>query len=156
MDFDNIVNDMEAMAAELEATRKRHMEAMQEKFKAVTKSFFEAAPHVQAVVWSQYTPYFNDGEECVFSVNTPIFVTKNFDPDDLQDPYEYEDDEEYGSESFWSNYSLEKSDFPEAKTCFNFAKIIQSEEDLMEAVFGNHVAVYLTKDRVIVEEYGHD
>lgn len=27
-----------------------------------------ALPHVEAVRWEQYTPYFNDGEACVFNV----------------------------------------------------------------------------------------
>lgn len=156
MDFDAIVTDMQTMAAELEATRKRHMEEMQNKFKAVTKAFFESAPNVQAVVWSQYTPYFNDGEECTFSVNTPVFVTKNFDPENLEDPYEYEDDEEYGSESFYYAGQLQNCEFENAQVCFDFSNIIQSEEELMEAVFGNHVAVYLTRDEVYVEEYSHD
>lgn len=156
MDFDEIVNDMQTMAAELEATRKRHMEEMQTKFKNATTAFFEAAPNVQAVIWSQYTPYFNDGEECVFSVNTPVFVTKNFDPENLEDPYEYEDDEEYGSESFYYRGSAEKSNFENAQVCYEFANIIESESELMEAVFGNHVAVYLTRDEVYVEEYSHD
>lgn len=27
-----------------------------------------ALPHVEAVRWEQYTPYFNDGEACVFNI----------------------------------------------------------------------------------------
>lgn len=156
MDFNEIVNDMETMTTELEATRKRHMEDMQTKFKAATASFFEAAPNVQAVVWTQYTSYWNDGEECSFSVNTPVFITKNFDPEDLQDYYEYEDDEEYGSESFYYAGQLEKSKIENAKVCYEFSNIIERQDDLMEAVFGNHVAVYLTRDEIYIEEYSHD
>lgn len=94
--FENITNKIAEQNAKIEAMRKAHMKELQGDFNEIIKLFFEECPKVQAVVWSQYTPYFNDGDECIFSVNEPYFITKNFDRDDLLDPYEYEDDEEYG------------------------------------------------------------
>lgn len=94
--FENITNKIAEQNAKLEAMRKAHMKELQEDFNKIITLFFEECPKVQAVVWSQYTPYFNDGDECVFGVNDPCFVTKNFDRDDLQNPYEYEDADEYG------------------------------------------------------------
>ncbi len=38
-----------------------------------------ALPHVEAVRWEQYTPYFNDGEACVFSI---YYVTVRLDVSD--------------------------------------------------------------------------
>lgn len=32
-------------------------------------------PYIHSFGWTQYTPYFNDGEPCVFSVGTPWFRT---------------------------------------------------------------------------------
>lgn len=37
-------------------------------------SLFVAAPEIDYIFWHQYTPHFNDGEGCVFSVDTPRFV----------------------------------------------------------------------------------
>lgn len=95
--FENITSKIAAQNAKLEEMRKAHMKELQGDFNEIIKLFFEECPKVQAVVWSQYTPYFNDGDECIFRVNEPSFVTKNFDVDDLQNPYEYEDDDEYGA-----------------------------------------------------------
>ena len=78
-----------------------------------------ALPGVAAVVWDQYTPYFNDGEPCEFSVREPriVFdvdvpeggsVSEARDADDEQDHRFFEDGYlEYGfgySESdLWSH-----------------------------------------------------
>lgn len=95
--FDNITNKIAKQNEELNTIKKNYMESLQKDFHIVIKSFFEDCPLIQAVVWSQYTPYFNDGDECVFDVNVPSFITKNFDIDDLRSsPYEYEDEDEYG------------------------------------------------------------
>ena len=95
--FENIAKKIAEQNAKLEEMRKAHMKELQGEFKDIIKLFFEECPKIQAVVWSQYTPYFNDGDECVFSINDPCFVTENFDSNDLQNPYEYEDSDEYGT-----------------------------------------------------------
>lgn len=94
--FENITKKIADQNAKIEEMRKEHMKSLQADFNEIIKLFFDECPKVQAVVWSQYTPYFNDGDECVFSVNEPSFVTKNFDVEDILNPYEYEDDDEYG------------------------------------------------------------
>lgn len=50
------------------------------------KELFDACPEVHQIHWTQYTPYFNDGESCEFSVNEVCFVLT----DDLEDG-EWED-----------------------------------------------------------------
>lgn len=153
MSFDAIMSDMNKMNEEINAIRKAHMEVLQTKFKEATRAFFETNPTIQAVVWAQYTPHFNDGEECIFSVNTPIFVRENFDEEELLNPYEYEDDETYKSLSFWC---APKNNDPVELNCYQFSQLIEGNDELMEIVFGDHQAVYLTRDKVISEEYSHD
>ena len=152
MSFDAIMSDMNKMNEEIEAIRKAHMETLQMKFKEATRAFFDSNPTIQAVVWSQYTPYFNDGEECIFSVNTPTFVRENFDEEDLLDPYEYEGDETYKSLSFWRK--PDATDSVELN-CYEFSVLIEGNDELMKNVFGDHVAVYLTRNKVVVVEYSH-
>ena len=153
MSFSEIMSDMNKMNDEIEAIRKAHMEILQAKFKEASRAFFDANPSIQAVVWSQYTPYFNDGEECVFSVNTPKFVRENFDEENLLNPYEYEDEDTYKSLSFWRKPdSIDSIEL----NCYDFSKFIQSNDELMKNVFGDHAVVYLTRDKGVVEEYSHD
>ena len=37
-----------------------------------------------------------------------------------------------------------------------FANFLSENEDILEKVFGDHVAVYLTTDECFAEEYDHD
>src|SRR5689334_3768923 len=45
-------------------------QAAQAAFQEGTAKLFELFPAMESFGWTQYTPYFNDGEECVFSANT--------------------------------------------------------------------------------------
>lgn len=189
--FENITNKIAEQNAKLEEMRKAHMKELQGDFNQIIKLFFDECPKVQAVVWSQYTPYFNDGDECVFSVNEPCFVTKNFDRDDLLNPYEYEDADEYGTLSVptyvadwqemiersrsdmskpnasdWAKnyYPKHIAELEQMQRGFAgydvkikaFAKLLEENEDMLKEVYGDHVAVYLTPDEVVIEEYSHD
>ena len=189
--FENITNKIAEQNAKLEELRKAHMKELQGDFNEIIKLFFDECPKVQAVVWSQYTPYFNDGDECVFSVNEPCFVTKNFDREDLLNPYEYEDSDEYGAlkvPSYVADWDAEiardkaelakptasdwvKGYYPKAIAELEemqrefpgydvkikaFANLLSENEDMLKEVYGDHAAVYLTPDEVIIEEYSHD
>jgi len=67
MAIKNLLEDYSAMKAEFQ---KKAKVALHEEF----KNFFESYPEIKSIVWNQYTPYFNDGEECVFSVNSASFT----------------------------------------------------------------------------------
>ena len=40
---------------------------------------FDTFPEVKSVSWTQYTPYFNDGEECTFSAHIDYFYVNGTD-----------------------------------------------------------------------------
>lgn len=145
MDFDTSkIDNLRALMSEKE---KELQEAGNKAFKEYVKIFFAACPEVQAIVWSQYTPYFNDGEACEFSVNEPTFVF-DFDSEDLKSPYEYDDDG-IGVDSYDRTGKFK----PEYKQISDF---IQANEDIMLACFGDHTSVYVTPTEIISEEYDHD
>lgn len=76
--FDTIHNAMK----ELEEKIKKQGQIM---FFEVAKEIFDKYPTVRAFSWNQYTPYFNDGDECVFSVNSnDIRIIDNFEKDDSE------------------------------------------------------------------------
>lgn len=95
--FNKILEKINQQNDKIEDMKKAHMEDLQSEFKNIIKMFFDECPKIQAVLWSQFTPYFNDGDPCIFRINGPIFVTQNFDTKNLRDSYEYEDDDEYAS-----------------------------------------------------------
>jgi hypothetical protein len=88
--------------------------------------YFEANPEVEAVKWAQYTPYFNDGEPCEFTVHDP--ETKLVGDGD----YDYD----YGG--------------PGQKL------IDEVPTEVMLAVFGDHTEIVATRQGFEVTEYDHD
>lgn len=67
--LDELLSGYNALEAEL-LERKRHLsETLRPKFQEAFTQFFERHPKLEAIKFTAYTPYFNDGEECVYSVN---------------------------------------------------------------------------------------
>lgn len=158
-EFDRLVEEQQELT-------KRFQSKAQELFKETTKVFFEKNPAVTAVVWTQYTPYFNDGDTCVFSVNDPYFTNANGDQmEDLTSWGEYEgEDEQVWSESAWG-FKYEKERHPEKdfsgidmESVNKFSELIQSGDmdSVMQAMFGDHVRVTATRDGFDVQDYDHD
>jgi len=99
--------------------------------------FFEKFPEAEAVRWTQYTPYFNDGDACVFGVNE--FTYKKVGDSEGGD---YED-------GFHDSYGKDRPEFMKTK-------LGAIPSDVLEAVFGDHVQITATRDGFAVEEYEHD
>lgn len=161
--FDKLIEEQNELT-------KRFQETAQSLFKETTKEFFAKNPGVTAVVWTQYTPYFNDGEACEFSVHEPYFTNATAEQfEDISNWGEYDgDDETVWSETDWilcgdSDYCKErrgnmKLDGIDSATIQHFSKMIQSSEmeDVMEAMFGDHVRIVATREGFEVDDYSHD
>lgn len=162
--------EFDKLLEEREELNKRFQAKAQELFKETTKEFFDKNPGITAIIWTQYTPFFNDGESCVFSVGEPYFTNANEEQmDDVTSYGEYEgEDEGVWSESDWiftsdSDYCRERRegmDFTQidGRSISKFSSMIQSSEmeDVMEAMFGDHVRVVATRDGFDVQDHDHD
>lgn len=97
------------------------------------RELLEKHPVVQKIMWTQYTPYFNDGDECVFSVHEPEI-------NDLR------------------SWQIGESESQALKTAADEAEklINMLPEDLLQDVFGDHVQVTVTRDGITVDGYNHD
>lgn len=117
-------------------------------------AMFDAHPTVKAVRWRQYTPYFNDGDECIFSVHGPSMR--------LEESTARDGEEEDGYLNEYDNYVRKFVDGKfiggpgkERYDAVN-ALVTGIPEDLMKAVFGDHAEITATRDGFEVEEYEHD
>ena len=137
-----------------------------EQIKPLLMQFITDNPQVEKVQWTQYTPYFNDGDTCEFRLNEPYFFFVGEDED--------EDDEghysfgnaigngvrgyRYRGEFEAASYlpTLEVCSFETQRACEALAKELSGLEDALKTLFGDHVKVIVTKDGVEVEEYDHD
>lgn len=143
-----------------------------ELFKMFTP-YFERDPKLESLSWVQYAPYFNDGDECTFSVESNYF-------DMVYD----------GKEHSGAEYRLKQYDFETNKTLevapyvrtysvgggdsLYFFSEVEGESDVVAAVgalvnlleglgddlclaiWGNHAKVTLSREGFAVEDYDHD
>lgn len=148
------INDL---VIEYNKTKKEFTEKAQNAMRIAFGEFFAANPDIDQIAWTQYTPHFNDGDECIFGVND-MFFTLTTDNTDLADlSYEDEDDSCYGA-SFWSADKKEVDLIAEQRQAFaQFKKEINTlPDEIFKNSFGDHVKVIATKNGFDVEEYEHD
>jgi hypothetical protein len=140
---------LEELRAKREELKAQITEESKAFFKAESASLFDRFPKLESFGWTQYTPYFNDGEECVFSVNNDYISVNG-------------DDEAEGRVK--PTYEWAKPPEPNPKYDADIAEmypVIQSfvrqftDEDMKE-MFGDHCAVTVTRTGVEVESYEHD
>lgn len=91
---------------------------------------------VKSFGWVQYTPYWNDGEECRFRANLD-YPRINGD---------YGDDFSYSS------------GHPNAKEIYKEIRSFTSalDQDTVQFLFGDHVSIVITPEGVAVEDYDHE
>jgi len=117
-------------------------------FKEGAQDFFDAFPEAGSFSWTQYTPYFNDGDECVFSVHDYFDVT-NTNGDLL-----WEDLDAWGAE-YSRKQGKELTREQEASEVLS-TLVGGIDDDTMKALFGDHVRVTVTREGIDIEEYDHD
>jgi hypothetical protein len=173
----NTIDDMK-QSFEALFEEKRQFEAkinldMKEKFYILTKQFFEKNPSITAIVWEQYTPYFNDGEPCEFRVNSPAFTNATREQiDDIRwGEYNGEDEGVWAIKNmvnvFSGKYEWYKEELEmlqttntiiDVESCDLIRSVINSSEmeNILYDVFGDHVQVIATRDGFEVVEFNHD
>lgn len=162
------------------ALTKKIQEDGKELFKAEIQKLFETIPQLEDIRWIQYTPYFQDGDPCVFGVNDPYFKVggaigayPKYEKGKRVEPIEFEyklegesgdyNDNRFNASGFKgyienSNYFRVKSDLtlPQAEALKDFASLICNNEDVMKLVFGDHAEVIVNREGFEVERYDHD
>lgn len=123
-----------------------------------------AVDGVEAVKWQQYTPYFNDGDACVFGISEPWFRT--VDDDEDVDRYALEIDGHAslgarfwdGKASRYVNVDRDAETVACRERCLDLAHAIGSSafNDVLLAAFGDHAEVELTRDGITVDTYSHE
>jgi hypothetical protein len=143
-----------------------------EKLKEVFVSFWESNPGVNVVVWTQYTPYFMDGDPCEFSVNEPTFSNATEGDDGEEDDIDHLNDGEYDGENedVWAidvfqldpsrsiKYSkLSKVSGADTESMIGLSNFITSEamEDILKNVLGSDHKIIATREGFKIQDYSH-
>jgi hypothetical protein len=137
----------------------------------------ELRPMLQAVLddsfivefgWKQYTPYFNDGEPCEFTVHTP-WVRTTADMD-VEETYQLELHGHPTLDSSYWGHKVEGGPYEKiyrertaeviasAERCLALADAIEGgpfERVLLES-FGDHAEISVTKTGIQIKFYEHE
>lgn len=110
------------------------------------KELFVSHPDLERFSWVQYTPYFNDGDECVFSVRSDVIdVTLNvIDPSDGR-PTERID--------VWSRAPEETKATPRYQVAETVSGILNTiGDEMLRSMFGDHVEVVVHRDGTVEQK----
>jgi hypothetical protein len=114
------------------------------------QELFENHPSLIQFSWTQYTPYFNDGDTCYFSAHTDYFNLQTAE----------DEEEEFSNYSLYDGYGkdrVEKEMTPHleaGKAILEVLAVFDSED--YEKMFGDHCRVVVTREGVETEHYEHD
>lgn len=162
------------LVQEYETSKKSFMEKLQASFKTEIQDIFQKNPSLKYIFWTQYTPYFNDGDTCEFRVHDIDFIMDFFEDggniDDINDI------EMYGEYSFeyvsgiiptswrYDRGGKEKVEKLTQDQREQLDRVYQSITDIQAipdgvflGMFGDHAKVIVDREKgIIVEEYDHD
>jgi hypothetical protein len=174
---------VEQIKAELEAFNAKKqslVEQLRKEFPVMFKELFEQSEIIKSISWTQYSPYFNDGDECTFSAHTDELDVNGEYCDDVEflSPYNYgklvteEDvinngllaekadrswykDRQIGQDGLLINPNYNEK---ESNIYDQFVEILNSiPDEFLEDLFGNHSQVTINSDGTIsVDGYDHD
>lgn len=132
----------------------------QEKLKDVFKHFWDENPGINVVIWTQYAPYFNDGDACVFRINDLTF-SNAVEEDDINDLDwgEYEGE----TEGVWAcgNWKIDEISKNHAgvneESVKLLCKFIHSNpmENVLEMTFGSDNRIVATREGFTSEDYSN-
>ncbi len=157
------LQELKQKQKELTEIKKQILQKSNEVFDEFCKDIFIKCPRLESFGWSQYTPYFNDGDTCVFNVNIDYLYINGQSVDDSEwinkknitkyGEWNREQKQYIGREEEDNpNYDEELVDIYEQISSF----LSNFDNDFYMSKFGDHVEITITKTGIDVFECEHD
>lgn len=133
MNKETLQEKFESFKKQVEELRMKLQETGEQFLVEHFKETFNKHQNLKEVRWTQYTPFFNDGDECTFRSN-----------------HEWADIEGVDGELDYNS-----KEYKEIKE--NIREFLsQFDDELLRNLFGDHVEIIVTKEGISVEEYEHE
>lgn len=150
----------------------RKTQRPREEFEAIITTLLDD-PFFVEFGWTQYTPYFNDGDPCTFDasgfwIRTESDGEPRVDSEDDEDDYD-EDDTDRLQISYTDHPTLgTENGYPirvyvgtresQYRVACAASDAVEGGEfdDVLLGLFGDHAAVKVTRSGITVDEYSHD
>ncbi len=171
------IEEVKKDVAQINEIKQQLVDKLKPRFKDLFIPFLTKYPQVKEVRWTQYTPYFNDGESCEFSVNElngfidPNEESEEYDECDYEgtfpmyshyiDDYGLSTQRDYAREQTDKVLSILNCSIEELKEINNDFLVLQEafesiDSDTMQSIFGDHAIITVTLAGIDCEEYDHE
>lgn len=132
------MGNVQEIAEKWAQSKKQMTEELRREFEPELMQFFIDNPTLAEVRWPQYAPYFNDGDECIFSVHEPTIT--------------FADGSEF--EYLWQTPKTKAEEL-----WHDIADLLQTmPKKVMKDMYGTDVEVVVTREGIEVRDYSgnHD
>jgi hypothetical protein len=163
MSFEQKLEKLKERQSQISDIKKEVLDLSSGIFEDFYKYIFEKYPTLESFGWTQYTPYFNDGDTCIFSVNTDYISVND----------EYVDESKWSSEVNvlnWGNWNRELKVYEDRveEPNPNYDPVLTEasneitnflgnfDNDFYLSKFGDHAEITVTKSGVDISDYDHD
>lgn len=158
-----MISEIKEKQAEIKKLQNELQKRTADIFLSSFKVLFEENPRLKSFGWTQYTPYFNDGDTCTFSANTDYLYING----------EHEDDADWSQEKkviSWGTYNRDKRVYegrieqdnpnyiPELANASKKVKKFLGvfDDEFYRRQFGDHVQITITENGITTDNYEHD
>ena len=158
-----MISEIKEKQAEIKKLQNELQKRTADIFLSSFKVLFEENPKLKSFGWTQYTPYFNDGDTCTFSANTDYLYING----------EHEDDADWSQEKkviSWGTYNRDKRVYegrieqdnpnyiPELANASAKVKKFLSvfDDEFYKRQFGDHVKITISENGITTDDYEHD
>lgn len=150
--------ELKQMNAELDELKKAHLEKSKAMFTKISQLLFDKHPKLESFGWRQYTPYFNDGDECTFGAHTDEPDINGIDGYDCD--FSRERITDYSAPKVGGEHpKIDNPAFnPDLDLCLTDVKAFLNEIDdsVFRQMFGDHVRITVNRGGTEVQGYNHD
>jgi hypothetical protein len=163
MTFQEKLTQLKEKNSQIYKIKKEIKEMSSDIFEDFQSYIFDKYPKLESFGWTQYTPYFNDGESCMFYANTdyltingenadgsewfcPITITNNGTWNRELRIYEGREEEKN------LNYDQNMVD-----ACGEIGNFLSNfDDDFYLSRFGDHAEITVTKSEIEISDYDHE
>jgi hypothetical protein len=148
----NVTDELKKLNEEFVQQKKELMLRTRVLFDKALIEVFDKHEGLESFGWTQYTPYFNDGDECTFSAHTDYLYINGVNEDDMDDisekTYDYTSGKRLPNEKY---NSAKAAMISEIKSILNTV-----DEEFLKETYNDHVKVTITREGSSVTNYRHD
>jgi hypothetical protein len=152
------INEIKERIASINKQKEELVAGLRNDFAPMFKELFDKSNgKIESFGWVQYTPYFNDGDECNFGVNCDYPYINGQSIDEI-DSLDWRIEYFLKKDGRYAEHKTDEWDIELFKIVEEFKDVINSiDDEFLKDLFGDHVLVTVHSDgSVTISEYDHD